>query len=95
MTWSGAKYFINFAKTTTTTIPFLILSVFDSQFAADKLYREREKLSDNARTEEEKMKVHEKMGDVAANTGLFKTAIKYYQKMVSERDTTSLVVFNT
>ena len=50
---------------------------------ADKMYRENKKLTNEARTEEKQMKVHEKMGDVAANTGLYKTAIKYYQKMVS------------
>ena len=29
------------------------------------------------------MKIYEKMGDISADVGLYKTSIKYYHKMVS------------
>ena len=67
---------------------FLLFQYFEQNFifsSADKLNQQREKLAKGALSWEEKMKIYEKMGDISADVGQYKTSIKYYHKMVSIR----------
>ena len=50
-------------------------------FAADKMSKQKGKLKE-MQSAGQKSKIYERMGDLSADISLFKTAIRYYQKMV-------------